>query len=211
MARNENPPFGRGETFYNGGYIDSNNLGGLQMEGAIWEFEDVDYTPGKVGAKPARTNRRVKCMIVRNVSGITLLPKRLVTFQNAGVDGRYRAGRVDGYVTTTAQRGYPVDEYLSATNGVPNNDLFWVVIEGPSKVLTALDGGADNVFNVGDIAVGLTAATSGATTAGRVYPQDLTGATALLGNQVQNKVGYALSAVTTGNTGADLLVDVCHW
>lgn len=201
--RLENPPFPRGETFYNGLSIDSTNLGGLQFEGAEWEFEDVQINAG-VGAKPNRTNMKVRCRCVRNVAAIALQPKRLVTFQlTAGMYG----SRVDGYATTTAQRGFPVDEYLPAA-GVPVNDLFWIVVAGPALVLTPLDAGSDNVINVGDAVVALTAATSGATTAGRVYTQDLTGATSLLANQVQDRVGYALSAVTTGNTGANLLIEV---
>jgi len=78
-------------------------------------------------------------------------------------------------------------------------------------VLTALDGGADNVFNVNDVIVALTAATSQATTAGRVAPQVLTGATALLGNQVQNRLGRAMSAKTTANTNNSLLVNISKW
>ena len=209
MARKENPPFPRGETFYNGGTIDSNNLGGAQLEGHIWEFEDIDLSSG-AGGKKTRSNRRVVCMCVRNVSGIALLPKRLANLQTGGTDGRYMLGRADGYATTTAAMGYPIDEWLPAA-GVPNNDLFWLVIDGPATVKSDLAGGANNVINVGTALVSLTAATSQATTAGRVAPQDLTGATALLGNQLQNKVGFALSAATTANTDADILVDVRAW
>lgn len=210
MARTENPPFSRGETFYNGGTIDSNNLGGVQHEGKIWEFEDIDLTPGSVGSKKTRSGREVKCMCVRNVSGINLLPKRCVNLQTGGTDGKFYLGRVDGYSTTTAQRAYPIDEFLPSA-GVPNNDLFWVVVEGPAKVLTDLAGGANNVVNVGGVVCALTAVTSQSTTAGRVQPQDLSGATTALGNQVQNKIGVSLSAVTTGNTNADLLVEVGKW
>ncbi len=208
MARDDAPPFGRGETFYNGGTIDSNNLGGAQWEGKVWEFEDLDYSKSP-GAKPARSGR---CMIVRNVSGIALLPKRLVSLQTAGTDGRFFLGRVDGYTTITAQQGFPVDEFLTST-GVPNNDLFWVVIDGPATCLTDLAGAGLNVINVGDVLVSLTAATSQATTAGRVMTQDLasgvTGAT--LAIQVQNRLGYALSAKTTTQTNGDVLVDVRRW
>jgi hypothetical protein len=210
MARDDPPPFGRGETFYNGATIDPANLGGSQWEGKTWVFEDVDYTPGTAGAKPSRSGRYVKCMAVRNVSGIALLAKRLVTLQTAGTDGRFFLGRVDGYATLTAAQAYPVDEFLPAA-GVPNNDMFWIVVDGPAKVLTDLAGAATNVFAVGGAIVALTAATSQATTAGRVAPQDLTGATSILGNQIQNKIGYALSARTTGNTNADLLIDVRRW
>lgn len=206
MARNEAPPFPRGQTFYNGATINTSDLGGQNLEGKEWEFEDIDLS--QTGAKPARTNRTVRCRCVRNVSGINLLPKRVVSYQTGGTDGRYAVGRVDGYTTTVAQRAAGVvDEWLPAA-GVVNNDLFWIVVEGPTKVLTDLAGGANNVHTIGELVTALTAATSQATTAGRVQPQDLTGATQLLGNQVLNVIGRALSAATTANTGADLLVDM---
>lgn len=207
MARNEAPPFGRGETFYNGGTIDSSNLGGVNLEGMVWEFEDVDYSSTSPGAKPARSGRKVKCMCVRNVGAAALLPKRLVTLQqSAGAI----LGRVDGYARLTADRCFPVDEFLPAA-GVPVNDLFWLVIEGPALCLPDLAGGANNLIPVGTMLVSLTAATSGATTAGRVAPQDLTGATAVLGVQVQNRIGVAVTGRTTANTTSSILVDVGKW
>lgn len=206
MAKRENPPFPRGSTFYNGGTIDSANLGGENLEGTIWEFEDIDLSATSSGVRSARTNRPVKCMIVRNQSAGALLPKRLVTLKTT--DGGTYTGEVDGYATTTAQGpAFPVDEWLPAA-GVPQYDLFYVVIEGPATVLTDLAGAANNVHSVGGWVVALTAATSGATTAGRVAPQDLTGATALLGNQIQHRIGRALTAKTTANTNADMLIDV---
>ena len=215
MARDENPPFGRGETWYGlspAPAIDSANLGGIQHEGKIWKFEDVTVSAsGATGARPARSNRDVYCMCVRNVSGIALLPKRLVTLQKTGTDGKFFLGRVDGYATVTADGpAYPVDEFLTSA-GVPNNDLFWIVVRGPATVLTDIAAAAGNVINVGDSVVALTAATSQATTAGRIAAQLLTGATALLANQVQNRVGRALSAATTSNTAADLLIDTITW
>ena len=204
------PPFERGSTFYNGSTINSSDLGGLQFEGKKWAFEDLTYT-GTTGAKARRSNRTVTCMCVRNVSGIALLPKRLARLQRTGTDGRFFLGRADGYGFATAEYGvFPVDEWLPAA-GVPNNDLFWVVIEGPATVLSDLAPAASGVFNVGDAVVALTAATSQATTAGRVSAQDLTGATALLANQVGNRLGRALSAATTANTNSSLLINVSKW
>lgn len=200
MARNENPPFDRGATYGTTTLTD-----GAQYEGHEWVFEDLDYSVQ--GAKPARTNRYVRCRIVRNVAAAALLPGRLARFIKTA--GNYGA-QVDGYTATTAERGYPIDEWLPAA-GVAVNDLFWIVVDGPAAVKTDLAGGANNVINVGDVLVALTGATSGATTAGRVAPQDLTGATALLANQQQNRIGYALTARTTGNTDASVLVEVGRW
>lgn len=204
MARSENPPFARGDTFYNGGTIDTANLGGADLEGQVWEFEDLDYSAKNL---PERSGRRCKCMIVRNASGIALLPKRLVTFQHtAGNEPK----RVDGYADLTAEGScFPVDEFLG-TAGVPNNDLFYIVIEGPAMCLTPL-ADMSSAIAVGDVLVSLTAATSQATSAGRVHEQDLTGATSVLGGQVQNRIGVALTARTTTETNANILIDIRKW
>lgn len=204
MARDEAPPFLRGETWYGGQTIDSNAYGAtVNLEGKEFIFEDVDQS--STGAKALRSGKKVRCRIVRNVSAGALLPKRLVSFQ-ASAYGK----RVDGYADTTAEECYPVDEFLPAA-GVPQYDLFYIVVEGPAMVLTDLAGADNNVINQGGVVVGLTGATSGATTAGRVAPQDLTGATALLAKQIQNRIGVALSSKTTANTNADLLIDVKRW
>lgn len=211
MARTENPPFSRGETFYNGGTItidaSTSLYGGYEHEGKIWEFEDLVYNQANtVGAKQFRTNRMVKCMAVRNSSGIALLPGRLASLKKSGVN---YLGQVDGYGTTTAAPGLVVvDEWLPAA-GVPNNDLFWAVVAGPTTVLSDIAAAtATGVFNVGQEVVALTAVTSQATTAGRVAPQDVTSSATTLSNNLQNKIGYALSAATSGNTNSALLINV---
>lgn len=203
MARNENLPFEQGATFYNGGTIDSNNLGGTNLEGMEFVVEDFSPSTGVV-----RTGMYRRLRIVRNVSGVALLPKMLVRFDTtAGKVGT----RVIGYARTTAAEGYPVDEYLP-TAGCPNNDLCYIVIEGPATVITQKAAGAPGVIGVNSWVVASTAAASThSTTAGRVEVQDLTGATALLADQVQNRVGRALSAKTTANTDADLLIACGHW
>lgn len=200
-----NPPFARGSTYYNGTTIDTANLGGVNHEGKVWEFEDVDYSTASTGIRQIRSNRRIKCMCVRNVSGIALLPKRLANLQITGTDGKYALGRADGYTTLTGQRGYPIDEYLPAA-GVPANDLFWVVVEGPALIKTDLAAGANNVFTVGLYVAALTAVTSQATTAGRIAPIDFSALTS-----AALRVGMALSAATTANSNGDLLVEVGKW
>jgi hypothetical protein len=206
MSRDANPPFPRGKTFYDGNTIDSNNLGGVNLEGKEWVFEDVDPR-SPVGSN--RTNRYVRCRIVRNVSAGVLLPKFLVG--SAGVGGNL-LGRVDGKTTTTAQNVVgAVDEYLPAA-GVPVNDLFWLVIKGPALITTAMEGDANNLIPVDTKLVALTGVTSGSTTSGRPTPQVLTGATAVLAAQVQGVFARALSAKTTANTNADILVEMnCFW
>lgn len=196
MARDENPPFPRGSTYFGGDstLIDANV--GSHLEGTEWVFEDNDPA-----SMTQRTNRKVTCRIVRNKAATALLPKRLAALK----DGQ--GGQIDGYARTTAARGYPIDEYLPAA-GVAVNDLCYIVVKGPAVVKTSLAGGASNNFAVLDNLVAATAATSGATTAGRVEKQDLTGATQPLADQIQNKVGAACTARTTNNTDSDVLVDV---
>ena len=205
MARSENPPFARGETYYNGETIDAANLGGTQLEGAEWVFEDVHPSTGV-----KRTERPVRCRVVRNTAAIALLPKRLAKFELGALE---YGSRVDGYAIASAadtpEEGYPIDEYLPAA-GVAVNDLCWIVIEGPATVLTSIANMATDL-DIGEWCVAVTGATSGATTAGHVIPQLLTGATARLAANVQNRIGRALSAAVTDSTNTATVIDVGKW
>lgn len=185
MARDEHPPFERGSTFYNGGTIDANDLGGVNLEGKEYVVNDDIYGTGL----------QVKLRVVRNVSGINLLPKRLVGFKS-GFLGR----RVDGYADVTNEYSFPVDELLPP-GGVPNNDLFYVVVEGPAAILTT---DAGNAVSEGEVVVASTAANSTGATAGRVAAAAAT----ITGKDAANKVGRAMSAVTAGQTAYSLLVGV---
>lgn len=204
MAREETLFLERGFTWYNGRTIDSSDLEATVLEGKRFTHDDIDHSAtGQV--KPYRTQHTVTTIIVRNMASFALRAKSLVVFQlTAGVN----RCRVDGMARLTAQHcaGY-VDEYLNSS-GCPQYDLCHVVIEGPAMGVTPLEGDAGNLIPVGTVLVSLTAATSGATTSGRARPQDLTGATALLADQAQYKVGMAMSAKTTTNTNADILIYV---
>ena len=197
----ENLPFPIGTTYTDGGTVVSTD--GANLEGKEFEIEDLDYSA--TGVPPQRSNLYKRVRVVRNTSGIALLPKRLGSLK-AGTPGQ-----VDGYGTTTAQgQCFPIDEFLAAA-GVPNNDLFYITVAGYATVLTDLGGAANNVISVDNWIIALTAATSQATTAGRAQSQMLTGATALLGDQVQHRIGRALSAKTTANTDASLLINVTRF
>jgi hypothetical protein len=174
----------------------------VDLEGTEAYFKDEVPQTGMAPALK-RSGRTKVCRLVRNSSGISLLPKRAVKWESG-----YRGTRVDGYcAVTAAECAGIVDDQLPA-GGVADDDLFWVVRKGPCLLLTDLAGGANNVFSDGTVVVALTAATSQATTAGRIAPQSLTGATAVLGGQIQNAIGKAMSAKTTANTNADILVDL---
>jgi hypothetical protein len=171
----------------------------VNLEGHIGYFKDETVSSG--GIKTLRSDRTQKCMIVRNVSGIALLPKRIARWAS-GYVGR----RVDGYTAVDNQwAAGVVDERLPAA-GVPNYDLFWLQVAGPCLVNMPLSQNAD--IAEGDQLVAITAATSQATTAGR--PQKLvatSNATTAL-TQALNKLGRALSAKSSSQTTADILVDL---
>ena len=232
-ARNENPPFPRGSSFYNGAPIDVSNLptslGGSQLVGKEWEFEDISPN---VASPTQRTNSYVRARMVRWLQpAFNALPGFICNYYTSntyatvpstpGSNTTTQAGipsagnefaHSDGFTDTTAQDFLGViDEYLPAA-GVPQYDIFWAVVEGPTAVMTPLDGGSDNVFALNQRVVALTAATSGAVTAGRVIAQSILDSSTIQGvanaAQVQNVIGRALFAATTGNTNASLLVYV---
>ena len=199
------PPFDRGQTFFNGGTVDAN--AGVEYEGQEYWFPDKNYASSDP-IKPLRSHAMVKCRIVRNGGDVTLRPKRLCAF-NTSTAAKY-VGQALGYSAVSAQHAYPVDEFLPAA-GVAQNDLFYVVVEGPATCLMPLSSLASDV-SVGDALWAITAVTTGATTAGRVS-NIVTAATSgvTLGRDVVNMVGRALTARTTGETDANILVNVGKW
>lgn len=202
MSRSEAPPITRGSYEETAGAFDN-------LLGKEWVFEDLDYSTR--GARAARTNRLVTCRLVKNSSGAAILPRSLCQFKTG--NGPDYGAIVAGQTTTTAQHGYPADEWLPST-GVPDGAYFWIVVRGPATVLTPMAGAEFNGnITEGTVMVALTAATTGATTAGRVAVQNITGSSqatdySSLLNQAENMVGRALSAKTTGNTNSSLLVEV---
>jgi hypothetical protein len=184
---------------YHGGTPDSIGRS-VDLEGTECNFKDEI----RVGAQPRqmRSGRFRTARLVRNTSGFALEPKRLVSWA-AG----FRGLRVAGYARLDGQEVAGVVDPDLPASGVANNDLFWLFRKGPNLVKTPLAGGAGNVFDEGEILGALTAATSGAATAGRLG-KVATGTTATLPSVVVNRIGRALSAATTANTNADLLVDI---
>jgi len=177
------------------------------VEGTFHDFKDFVAPTSGNGMRTRRSNRWVTCVLVRNMSGGALLPGYVVTWKSG-----YRGLQVDGYARTTGQAAAGVvDEFLPAA-GVPDKDLFWLVVKGPVLMKTALEGNANNVISLDDRLYALTAVTSGATTAGRVATWALTATSTgttdgTLTQNILNAFGRALSAKTTANTNADILVD----
>lgn len=200
MGLQVDPPFGLGQTYFSLSStqtsVPNDSIYGLQsaaaygdnFTGVVKEFVDANPVTGQI-----RTNRRKVCVAVKNTSAAALLPKRVVRFN---LSAGKLFSEVDGYsAVTNEERVGVVDEWLP-TSGVAVNDIFWVTVDGPTEVAHALSG--TNIA-AGDRLAAITAATSGATTAGRVTPSAYAGATDMLG-----VLGYALSAASSGST------PLCH-
>lgn len=179
MSLLNDPPFALGQTLG----VDSTS-DGKGWVGAVKEFPDVDPVTGKV-----RSNRRKVCIAVRNVSGVALLPKRVVTWKSGSFS------EVDGYTRATdAASAGVVDEYV-ASSGVANNDVFWLTVQGPTEVKLGpdLQAAADAAL------VALTAAASThSTTAGQAQTAAAT--------YLQN--GYIGRAISAGTTAQNVLAIV---
>lgn len=191
MARQENPPFERGQTFFQG--ATTNLVDGANLEGSLWTFSDLDYSQS--GQRSARTGREVKCMVVRNRTGSAMLPKLIAKLKVDGSAYEF-GGQVNGYATTVGEVGYPIDEYLPAA-GVPDGDLFFVVVKGPAMCTTAAAG--DTTISTGSKVI--------PSTGGKVIDQDITvAAGAATFNQIQGAIGRCMLAVN--GTNSNILIDV---
>lgn len=216
MARDEAPPFARGETYYNGQPIDQadpQGLGGVNLEGKEFTFEP--NSQDQMATYPAASDpngRPIRVRVVRNRSGVNMKPARVIhydaggtfTFNNATVGPfNYETG-IDGYCYqgVTDRPAGTVDEFLPAA-GVPPWDLFYIVIDGPGQ---AVNQHASPITVTPGLRL-VPAATGASRTddlAGRVALQDLTGATGTLGNNIQNSVGFA----DASNSTADALFNI---
>lgn len=209
MARDDAPPFARGETWYGLNpnppidATDNSTLGGVNLEGKEYVFEANSQDEGQ--ASPVTnedTGRSVRVRVVRNKSGVALKPGRLAHY---ALTDPYET-RVDGYTFALGDRpAGVVDEFLPAA-GVPNNDLFYLVVDGPTKV-KQLSASA-SILLLGSVLVPGAGTSATNDDAGRVALQDLTGATATLGNNIQNQVGYA--GVANNSVEDALIVAVVH-
>lgn len=190
----------RGKTYSGGTATSSTITSSALLEGTEINFKD-DVAVANQPRRP-RSGRFVTARLVRNVSGAALLPGRLVTWQ-----ALYRGRRVDGYARTDGVECAGVVDDRLPSGGVADQDLFWLLREGPVLIKTPLAAGAGSVFTEGDVLVALTAVTSGATTSGR--PAVLvTNSTAVTASLVVNRIGRVMSAMTTAQTNSSMLIDL---
>lgn len=105
-------------------YYDAQVGDGSHLLGVHKVFADTHPQTGQI-----LSNETVECIAVKNVSGAALLPKTLVKFKSDAI-----LTGVDGGATTSSVRFGVVDEYIPAA-GVPVNEVFWLVVKGPTTVL----------------------------------------------------------------------------
>ena len=199
------PPFKLTDTYT--GTDSDGNLVNDELLGKIY-FHPVK---GSTDASGRACGRPIKAMIVRNESGGALLGKRVVKFTNTA--GYSNLKSIDGYATVLASGRHAFLPNL-ASAGVADDDLCWVVLEGPTTVLTPIAGtDFTGAITVGSPLVNSTGTTTGATTSGRISNVTFPGATAgdtTAGlnafSMAANILGVALSTRTTSETATDLLV-----
>jgi hypothetical protein len=208
MAFTFDAPMQLGQTL--SGKDSDGNLIHTDKLGLIYEFPTFLASGDNRGQKyRPGGGRHIQAVLLRNTAGYVLLPGRLGLLDTtAGYGG---VQNVIGYTAALAAFGVVVIDPFLGSETVADDDIFWGIIGGPVLCKTPI---ADTAFN-GDIAVGakliaVTGTTTGATTSGRVGNASLANNTSAQGafDQSCALVGRALSARTTGNTNADILVEV---
>lgn len=166
------PGFARGQVLgITKTYYDAQVGDGSHILGVSKVFLDSDPKTQKLN-----TNLTVECVAVKNKSGAALLPGTVVRFSAGAV-----LTEVDAAATQTSVRIGVVDEYLPAA-GVPVDEVFWVVVGGPtsaSKKAVLIAAGAE---------VGVS------TTAGQID------------TSTTKKLGIAISEAQAGEATARVLV-----
>lgn len=202
MSRDECPPFARGQTFYNGTTKDPVFSDPLNYLGKEYVFEPNAQMAVQQSAAFDSSGRAVRVRVVMNKSGVNLKPSRIARYK---VLDPFET-QVDGYTSALADRPAGViDEFLPPA-GVPDGDLFYLVVDGPTTI-TQLSASAATLA-IGDRLVPGVGTSATNDDAGRVNKQDLTGATATLGNNLQN--AFAVAGAADAATLNALVKAVVH-
>lgn len=192
MALSSNAaPFERGATF----------LGGRTAEGgeSVPVGQDYEFPDDRYGTK-----RTVRCRLVKNTSGVTVLPGTLVLLNTLMTEC---IGVVNHEYLEGPQA--PVDDHLGP-NGVPTGDWFYIVTRGPNVGKNQIAEHNDNIIDAGERirATTVDAATTAAVTVGRIQAVEVTSSVTVAQNELRSVLGRAVTAAaTSGVTDTDLLVD----
>jgi hypothetical protein len=202
------PPFEMGTTL--AGKDSAGNLINGHHLGARYVFPASRLTSQIRGNKSRLTGRTITVMAVRNEAGFAVLGKRAVKLKESGGYGDFEA--IDGYCAVKADAHVVFSDPNLPSAGCADDDIMWVVLEGPTIVLSPFEaGGFDKAIVAGDPLVGATGSTTGTSGVGRVSVGGVLAGGSLAATEAyahaRNNLGRALSARTTGETNADILVD----
>jgi len=120
------PGFARGQVL---GVMNTNTYGGnvgdgSHLLGVRKTFRDEHPRTGVL-----QSNHTVDCICVKNTSGSAILPGQVVTFSSSAI-----LTEVAPTASASDIMMGVADEYLP-TAGVPDDEVFWVVVNGPSTVV----------------------------------------------------------------------------
>lgn len=195
-------PFARGRTFFHGKTVDSSDLPGTAVVGQVHVFQDTDPSD----ETKHRSNGDVTAIAVRNVSGISLVPKRLVVFKTDAI-----GKEVDGYCRSYSELcAGVVDDHLPAA-GCPDDDICWIIVKGPCLVTSSfVDITLAAAINDPVHAKTAASSTAASNVAGGRWTRNAaaaaTAANALLISH--NAIGTAMTSRTAGDTDTDTLIDL---
>ncbi len=188
-----NSPCPRGTVFYDDSRTVPAVAGDMnRLEGLPVCYEDISY----VDKATKVSGREVKAILVKNVSGIALLPGTLVKWKT-GYVGR----QVDGYTKETGDKvAGIVDDWLPAA-GAADDQVFNLIIGGPVRVRTNYLGDATTPIAVDDLIHSNTGSSTLVATdgAGKVATLSAAVTEAELGDE-RAVIGRALSAATTAQS-----------
>lgn len=201
MARDETPPFARGETFYNGVAKESIYLDPLNYLGKEYVFE-VNQQQQSYPGTTDTSGRLIRVRVAQNSSSIPLLPKRIARYDLT--PGIPLGTKVDGYTFQVSD--FPagvIDEFLPPA-GVAVGDFFYLVVEGPTVVKSAPSG---TIALVPGDKVQIKPGTS-ATNADAGFVVEL-GVSPTLADEF-NRIGRADATVATTSTDTAAVVNFSH-
>lgn len=149
----EDLPFQRGQT--RRAYDDDTGTTNVataetHLEGKEYTIEDIDFSASSNNYQSTRSGKYVTLRCVRNKTGSALLPKRAAKFKTDGSTADVYGGQMDGYAEAVGVIGGVVDEFLPDA-GVPDGELFWLVVAGPTKITSAAAG--DTTWGIGALLV----------------------------------------------------------
>lgn len=192
------PPFALGDTYAgtrNGALVNS------EIEGRDFVFPLTEVVANALGMRDRTSGRTITVRVMRNISGGALLGKRLVRATPSSLDA---CTKVTGYQAVEGQKYvFPSDPLLPAA-GVADDDLFYVIIKGPTTLLTpASTDDIDGPLSAGDEVMG------SASTNGRVIKavefNDISSAYSGL----RHSIGTSLTDAGPNETSKEIVVDIC--